>query len=168
MGIGGDCGIRKAPGGELFRGIHTLSLDSKGRLALPSKYRESLQAEADGQVVATIALDNRCLWLYPLSQWEALERQLVSYSSLNRKASHLQRLLIGHANECQLDGQGRVLLSTPLRKYANLDKNIVLVGVGGKFEIWDEETWDIRRNVWIEEMSLEDLAEPPDFSALKI
>ncbi|GAB6067064.1 division/cell wall cluster transcriptional repressor MraZ [Methylothermus subterraneus] len=152
----------------MFRGIYALTLDEKGRLAIPAKYREVLQREHDGQAVITIAIDNRCLWLYGLSQWQALERQLLSLPSVNSHVRRLQRLLIGHASECALDGQGRVLVVPPLRKYANLDKAVALVGVGGKFEIWDAQTWDIRRNVWVEETNLTELPDSLDWSALKL
>ncbi len=155
-------------GAEVFRGIYALNLDAKGRLAIPSKYRQALQTEHDGQVVITIAIDNRCLWLYALSQWETLEQQLLSLPSVNQQVRRLQRLLIGHATECQLDGQGRVLLITPLRKYANLDKTVALVGLGGKFEIWDAETWEIRRNVWVEEATMADLQDSLDLNTLQI
>lgn len=153
---------------RIFRGIYTLNLDDKGRLAIPSKYREALQAEHAGQVVITIGIDNRCLWLYPLPHWEVLEQQLLSLPSMNQQVRRLQRLLIGHASECQLDGQGRVLLTLPLRKYANLDRTVVLVGLGGKFEIWDAQAWDIRRNVWVEETSMADFQGLPDLNAVRI
>jgi MraZ protein len=152
----------------VFRGVHALNLDEKGRLAIPAKYREVLQREHAGQVVITIAIDNRCLWMYGWSQWENLEKQLLSLPAVNQQVRRLQRLLIGHASECQLDGQGRVLVIAPLRKYASLDKNVVMVGVGSKFEIWDAETWDIRRNVWVEEMNMAELQALPDLSALQL
>lgn len=154
--------------GKSFRGIHALNLDGKGRLAVPSRYRDHIQADEKGQMVVTVAIDNRCLWLYPLAKWEALEHQLLSLPTLHRNTRRLQRLLIGHACECQMDGQGRILLSAPLRKYASLDKNVVVVGVGDKFEIWDEETWDVRRNVWVEEEILENTGESPDLSDLRL
>jgi len=154
--------------GNRFRGIHSLNLDGKGRLAVPSRYRESLQTEHNGQVIVTIGIDNRCLWFYPLLHWQTLEEQLLSLPSLNKKTRRLQRLLIGHASECQLDGQGRILLSSPLRKFAGIDKNVVMIGVGEKFEIWDEESWEIRRNLWVEEEVLEDLDDLPDLNSLRI
>lgn len=152
----------------VFRGIYALNLDDKGRLAIPSKHRETLQTEHAGQVVITIGIDGRCLWLYALSQWETLEQQLLSLPSVNQQVRRLRRLLIGHATECQLDGQGRVLLTMPLRKYANLDKTVALVGLGDKFEIWDAETWEIRRNVWVEETTMADPQGSLDLSALRL
>ena len=86
---------------------------------------------------------------------------MVKLPSLNKQARRLQRLLIGHATECELDGSGRILIPPPLREFSNLDKQIVLIGQGNKFEIWDENTWNERRDVWLaeEEQELELSAE---------
>lgn len=124
----------------MFRGISPLSLDGKGRLAIPAKYRQHLQDAGGGQVVLTIDRD-RCLLLYPLPIWEEVERQLIRLSSTNKRARALKRLLLGHAEECGLDASGRILLPAPLREFAGLDKRVVLVGQGNKFEIWNEEAW---------------------------
>ena len=114
----------------------------------------------DGQMVVTVDRDH-CLLLYPLPEWEDIERKLVKLPSLNKQARRLQRLLIGHATECELDGSGRILIPPPLREFSNLDKQIVLIGQGNKFEIWDENTWNERRDVWLaeEEQELELSAE---------
>jgi len=154
--------------GNLFRGIHALNLDGKGRLAVPSRYREPIQHEHEGQVVVTIGIDNRCLWFYPLLRWQELEQQLLSLPTMHKKTRRLQRLLIGHASECLMDGQGRILLSAPLRKYAGIDKSVVMVGLGEKFEIWDEESWEVRRNVWVEEESFDETEELPDLGLLRL
>lgn len=105
----------------------------------------------DGEVVATIDYESPCLMLYPLPDWEVLERDLVKLPSLNPQARRLQRLLIGHAHDLQLDGSGRVLLPQPLRDYANLDKKIVLVGQVHRFELWDAEAWEQARTDWLDE-----------------
>lgn len=132
----------------MFRGVTTISLDAKGRMALPTRYRERLMARCDGRMVVTVDRDS-CLLLYPLPEWEEIERKLVRLPSLNAQARRLQRLLIGHATECELDGSGRILLPQPLREFANLDRRIVLIGQGNKFEIWDETTWNERRDDWL-------------------
>jgi len=108
------------------------------------------------QLVVTVDRD-KCLLVYPLPEWEEIERKLVRLPSLNKQAKRLQRLLIGHATECEMDGQGRVLLSAPLRDFAGLNKKAVLIGQGNKFELWDEEVWNARRDEWLNEESLEDL-----------
>ena len=134
----------------LFRGVNTLNLDAKGRMAMPSKYRDRLIAQSEGQLVVTVDRSDPCLLLYPLPEWEEIERKLVRLGNLNNQARRLQRLLIGHATEVELDGNGRILLPPPLREFAHLDKHIALTGQGNKFEIWDEQTWNQHRNGWLE------------------
>jgi MraZ protein len=133
----------------VFRGFNPLSLDSKGRLSMPTKYRERLVESCSGQLVITIDQDH-CLLLYPLPTWEHVEQQLIRLSSTNKRARNLKRLLLGHADECRMDSHGRILLPQPLREFAHLDKRIVLVGQGNKFEIWDEPSWNQLREEWLE------------------
>ncbi len=132
----------------MLRGVNHLTLDSKGRLAIPTRYREALARQCSGQMVVTIDRDH-CLLLYPLPDWEEIERKLVRLPSFNNQARRLQRLLIGHATECEIDGSGRILLPPPLREFAALEKNVVLIGQGNKFEIWSEDSWTTRRTEWL-------------------
>jgi MraZ protein len=137
----------------MFRGVNTLNLDNKGRLAIPARYREALQQSANGSghLVTTVnpVEHDHCLLLYPLPEWEEIERKLVKLPTLNATTRRLQRLLIGHATELELDGNGRILLPPPLREFASLDKAVVLIGQGNKFEIWDEARWNARRAEWL-------------------
>jgi len=133
----------------VFRGVSEINLDDKGRLAIPTKYRAELAECCESQLVVTVGLD-RCLLLYPLPEFEEIERKLVKLPSLNSQAKRLQRLLLGHATECELDGQGRFLVPEPLRRFATLQKKVAMVGQGNKFEIWDDETWRQARELWIE------------------
>ena len=110
-------------------------------MAMPSRYRERLLEICGGRLVVTVDPDS-CLLVYPLPEWEIIENKLVNLPSLNRRVKSMQRLLIGHATECEMDGQGRILLPTLLREYASLDKKIVIIGQGKKFEIWDEIVWN--------------------------
>jgi len=128
--------------------VTNLSLDAKGRMAVPARYRDRLQAESEGRVVVTVDRDG-CLLIYPLGEWEAIERELVKLPTLNKQARRLQRLLIGHATECEFDGQGRILVPGPLREFAGIDRRVVLIGQGNKFELWDEERWNERRAAWM-------------------
>src|SRR3990172_5986845 len=146
---------------SLFRGVSTLNLDTKGRMTMPTKYRERLEAQSNGQLIITIDPEDRCLWLYPLPVWEDIERSRDSLPSLDKGSRRMQRLLIGHATECDLDSQGRMLLPPPLREFAKLDKQIVLIGQGKKFEVWDELAWAERRNKWLNE-DMEDYRELSD------
>lgn len=129
-----------------------MSLDAKGRLAIPSRYRERLAERCDGQLVVTVD-PARCLLLYPLPDWEDIERKLVRLPSLNPQARRLQRLLVGHATELDLDGNGRVLLPTPLREFAGMERRVVMIGQGNKFELWDEAAWNEQRDGWLQESS---------------
>lgn len=143
----------------MFRGVNTLNLDAKGRMAMPSRYREKLQQHCNGQLVVTVDRDH-CLLLYPFPEWEEIERKLVRLPTLNKQARRLQRLLIGHATEVDLDGASRILLPPPLREFAELDKRVVLIGQGNKFELWNEDAWNERRDQWLNEADDDD--ELPD------
>lgn len=126
----------------MFRGASSVNIDNKGRIAIPTRYREELTDENEGQLICTIDLQQPCLLLYPLAQWEVIERKLSTLSSLDPKERRVKRLLLGHASECQLDSAGRVLIAPTLRNYANLDKTVMLVGQLNKFEIWSEAAWE--------------------------
>jgi len=132
----------------MFRGVNALNLDIKGRLAIPTRYRDEIVRLANGHMVITVDRDHSLL-LYPLPEWEEIERKLVKLPSFNAQARRLQRLLIGHATEVELDGNGRILLPPPLREFAALDKAVVMIGQGNKFEIWNETRWNERRAEWL-------------------
>ncbi|WP_413735258.1 division/cell wall cluster transcriptional repressor MraZ [Sodalis sp. RH21] len=125
----------------MFRGATLVNLDSKGRLAVPTRYREKLIEETEGLMVCTIDLHQSCLLLYPLPEWEIIEQKLSRLSSMNPAERRVQRLLLGHASECQMDGAGRLLIAQTLRLHAGLTKEVMLVGQFNKFELWDEQTW---------------------------
>jgi len=124
----------------VFRGVTQQALDAKGRLAVPAKHRDALAMNGPGHLVLT-ADPSRCLLLYPLAAWEPIQARLMSLSSFNDKIRSLQRLLVGYADDVDVDTAGRILVPPALRRYANLDKHVVLVGQGHKFELWDEAQW---------------------------
>ena len=130
----------------MFRGECSLSLDAKGRLAIPSRYRERLTEFCGGKLIVTISLLERCLVVYPYPRWQRIEDELKDLPTLDRKAQSVIHLLIGHAADCDMDSNGRVLLSQSLRKFAGLDKHIMMVGQVDKFELWDEAGWIRRRD----------------------
>ena len=138
----------------MFRGINGINIDAKGRMVVPTRYRERLQ-ESRSSVVLTIDTEERCLLLYPLIAWEEIETKLAQLPSFNPAARRIQRLLIGHATEAELDSHGRILLPPVLRDYAGLKKHAMLVGQGKKFELWDDAHWQERRSRWLEEESIE-------------
>jgi MraZ protein len=126
----------------VFQGASEVSLDAKGRLAVPTRHREPL-ASGGGAVVLTAHPDG-CLLLYPKVAWEPIGARIQALSSFNEQARWWQRLLVGFAEELELDGSGRILVSPPLRKFASLKKQVMLVGQGSHFELWDVEAWDQR------------------------
>jgi MraZ protein len=119
-------------------------------MSMPAKYRDHLQESCAGKLVLTIDRD-RCLLIYPLPAWEEVEQRLIRLSSVNPQSRALKRLLLGHAEDCQMDNHGRILLPIPLREFARLNKRIVLVGQGNKFELWDEQIWCQLRDQWLDE-----------------
>lgn len=125
----------------MFRGINAINLDPKGRIGVPARYRERLKEETDTQLVITIDTEVTCLLLYPLSEWEVIEKKIEALPSFNRVTRRIQRLLIGHATEVEMDSNGRILIPPLLREYAKLGRRVMLVGQGKKFEIWDETLW---------------------------
>ncbi|MGQ0749890.1 MAG: division/cell wall cluster transcriptional repressor MraZ [Betaproteobacteria bacterium] len=125
----------------MFRGIAQLNLDSKGRLAVPARHRDALLERCGGHLVITADAD-RCLLVYPLPDWELIQQRLEGLSNLDARVRDLQRRLIGFAVDVDMDAAGRVLISPALREYAQLDRNVVLVGQGRKFELWNKDSWD--------------------------
>lgn len=145
----------------MFRGATLVNLDSKGRLSVPTRYREQLTEAAAGQMVCTIDIHHPCLLLYTLPEWEIIEHKLSRLSSMNPAERRVQRLLLGHASECQMDNAGRLLLAPVLRQHAGLTKQVMLVGQFNKFELWDETTWyqQVREDIDAEQSSSDTLSE---------
>lgn len=125
----------------MFRGIAQLNLDSKGRLAIPARHRDALLERCGGHLVITADADH-CLLIYPLPDWELIQQKLEGLSNLDARVRELQRRLIGFAVDVDIDSAGRVLISPALRQFAQLDKNVVLVGQGKKFELWNQDNWE--------------------------
>ena len=125
----------------MFRGVTQLNLDNKGRLAVPARHRDALVARCSGHLVLTADSDC-CVLIYPLPDWEPIEQKLMSLSSFNAQIRELQRRLVGYAEDVQMDATARILVSPALRSYAHLEKNVVLVGQGNRFELWNEDNWE--------------------------
>ncbi len=124
----------------MFRGHSHLALDGKGRLAIPARYRELLQAQCAGRLIVTLD-PSSCLLLYPFPEWEPIERKLNALPSFNPVSRLMQRVLVGSASDVEIDSAGRILLPAALRERVGLDKEAVLVGQGNKFEIWSASAW---------------------------
>ncbi len=136
----------------MIRGATSLNLDSKGRLAIPTRYRDAIVSRCEGKMVVTVNnTKEHCLWLYPIDEWDKVEEKIVALPSFNSDHQKLKRFLLGYASEVDMDGSGRILLPAPLREFAMMTKSILLVGQGNKFEIWSEELWAARRSQWLQE-----------------
>ena len=150
----------------MFRGANKITLDAKGRMVMPTRYRERLQERCQGRLIITVDRD-QCLMLYPLPDWEEIERKLMRLPTLNERARRLQRLMVGHASDVELDGHGRLLLPPKLREFAHLERNVILIGQGTRFELWDEQRWDERRDEWLNAEDTDDSL-PPELGSLSL
>lgn len=121
----------------MFMGEYNHTIDAKGRLIMPSKFRESL----GDTFMVTKGLDG-CLFVYAMDEWANFEAKLKTLPLTNTKARKFTRFFLAGATTCEVDKQGRILLPASLRKHANLDKDVALVGVGSRVEIWDKDIWD--------------------------
>ncbi|TVQ36093.1 MAG: transcriptional regulator MraZ [Wenzhouxiangella sp.] len=130
----------------MFFGETAINLDAKGRMAVPTRYREDLESACANKLVLTYsAFDSGCLWLYPEPQWEQVREQVMGLSTFNASHRSLQRRLVGSATQVEPDGNGRLLLPVTLRQVAGLEKRVVMMGMGQRFEIWNENVLNQRR-----------------------
>ncbi len=141
-----------AVGIAVFRGSYQLNMDGKGRLAVPKKYRDSLEAGSGLKMVITTGEYEHCLVVYPLPEWQRIEERLRRQPDLQpeaddearARAEWACRLVIGNATECDIDSHGRLLIPPLLREHAALEKQVRMVGQTEKFELWDESKWTMR------------------------
>ncbi|MDX1626534.1 MAG: division/cell wall cluster transcriptional repressor MraZ [Wenzhouxiangellaceae bacterium] len=130
----------------MFFGETAINLDAKGRMAVPTRYREAIEEACENRLVLTYsAFDAGCLWLYPHPEWERVRDQVMALSTFNASHRSLQRRLVGSATMLEPDGSARLLLPQTLREVAGLEKKIVLMGMGARFEIWNETVLHQRR-----------------------
>ena len=127
-------------GGVVFQGASQVNLDAKGRMAVPTRIRDPLTQGGTVKLVLT-AHPEGCLLLYPAPGWEPVRAQVMAFPSLNRELSLWKRLLVGFAEETELDGAGRLLVSPELRDFAHITRPVMLVGQGSNYEIWDLDGW---------------------------
>lgn len=125
----------------MFQGAAHLTLDAKGRLAVPTRHRESLSEKSAGKLVLT-AHPHGCLLLYPQPAWAPIRAQIMTFSSFDKQASLWKRLLVGFAQDMELDATGRLLVAPELRNFAGLEKDVMLVGQGSHFELWSLNAWE--------------------------
>lgn len=126
----------------MFKGHFINSINEKGRLSIPSKFRDVLSGWETDYLVVTKGLD-QCLTAYAPEEWERMEKKAANLSAIRRADIVYKRHVMGSAEECQIDAQGRILVPSTLRDYAGLKKKCLCVGVIDRFEIWDVETYDL-------------------------
>ena len=147
----------------MFQGSTGLNLDAKGRLAVPTRHRDLLQADADKKLVLTAHPDG-CLLLYPASAWAPIGKKIMDFPGFDSKLGLWKRLLVGYAEDMELDGAGRLLISPTLRKYASLEKQIMFVGQGTHFELWNEAIWHAK----LDQIATEPGQLPPSLESLAL
>ena len=148
----------------MFQGATALSLDAKGRLAIPARHREALVAASAGRLVLT-AHPHRCLLLYPEAAWLPIRDKVLAASSLNPQSAAIKRLLVGNAREESVDSVGRLLVAPELRQFALLEKQVWLVGQGSHFEIWSDASWQKQLEIFT---GMGDQLLPPDLEGLAL
>lgn len=127
----------------MFMGEYNHTIDAKGRLIVPAKFREIL----GDNFIVTKGLDG-CLFVYPNDEWTRFEEKLKSLPLTNKNARQFTRFFLAGAAACEVDKQGRILLPQVLREFASLEKDVVLVGVASRIEIWNRERWDESMNTY--------------------
>lgn len=152
----------------LFRGFNKISIDNKGRLAVPSRYRDLISVQAENSLVITLNPLDRSLWLYPLPEWDVIEDKLASLSDFDKQSRRTKQMMRGYATDCQLDSQSRILIPKELRSYADLTKQAVILGQGNKFEIWNEKAWEAQRDEWLETVGDDSQSTPESLQSLSL
>jgi MraZ protein len=137
---------------RMFRGLSSISVDAKGRLAIPARFRDALNSLPGPELILTLNPWDRALWLYPASEWEQIERKLSALSDFDKHSRRTKQIMRGYATDCVCDGQGRVLLPLELRQLAGIDRQVALLGQGNKCEIWDAATWQAERDNWLSDL----------------
>lgn len=126
----------------MFRGSSDQTMDPKGRITIPSRFREVLRAGSGGADAMMLTRLEGCVYGFTLDEWEKFERRILTNADTSDKMRWLRRYVVGSAFECTCDKQGRVLIPPTLRIHAALEKEIVLVGLLDHFEVWSRENWD--------------------------
>lgn len=138
----------------MFRGSSPVTIDDKGRFAIPATYRQPLRDACGGQMIATVHWDG-CLLIYPQPRFQQFEQKLMARGGLDPKVRKIQRFLVGNARDLEMDKQGRLSLPAPLRDYASIEGRAVLMGMVDYFELWPEEAWRAHNEASREELAAE-------------
>jgi len=151
----------------MFRGLNKICLDTKGRITFPVRYKESFSLLSSNLLICTIDQDH-CLLLYPFKYWEQIEKQIIELPTLNPTSRRLQRLMVGHAAELEMDSNGRILIPKELRTFAKLRKQVMLVGQGKKFELWNYDDWNKGREKWLSTKDVDLSNSPSELGTLSL
>jgi MraZ protein len=130
----------------MFRGLHEYTIDQKGRVSLPVRFREVLSAQNDERLIITTSIDP-CLVAYPMAEWQAFEERLSKLPQFDPNVLKLKRLYVAGATECPVDKQGRLMIPPELREYAGLEKDLIFAGMVKTVEIWSKERWQQNRDL---------------------
>ncbi|MGE5385933.1 MAG: division/cell wall cluster transcriptional repressor MraZ [Betaproteobacteria bacterium] len=149
----------------MFEGAAQLSLDAKGRLAIPARHREPLLAAAAGALVLT-ANPQGCLLLYPQADWLPIRDKILKAPSFDARSAALKRVLVGNARTEELDSAGRLLVAPELREFAKFEKTVWLVGMGSHFEIWSDAGWKRQHEVAFDALTSD--VSPPGFEEISL
>ncbi|MBL4583302.1 MAG: division/cell wall cluster transcriptional repressor MraZ [Pseudomonadales bacterium] len=152
----------------MFTGSTALVVDDKGRLAVPTRQRAPLLDACEGKLVITVDTHEKCLRVYPAEEWQAVAAQLVKLSDFKSATRNLKRLLLGNAEEVEMDRNGRILVSAYLRNFAGIKKNAVLVGMVNRFDLWDGDHLQSRSGDWTAEGSQGGFDDCDDLSELEL
>lgn len=125
----------------VFQGASAISLDAKGRLAVPMRYRDSIAAQGEGRIVLT-AHPHRCLLLYPRPAWDPIAEKIMALPGFDPNVAAMQQLLVGHADELEMDSAGRILISPTLRRLSGIGREVMMFGQGTHFKLWNPEAWE--------------------------
>jgi len=141
----------------LFRGANSINLDSKGRIAIPAKYRDDILSSCHSHMIITCDPYDNCLLIFTLQHWEATEASLQSLSNSKPLHRRLKRIMLAHATEVDMDSSGRLLIPGVLRERANLNKEVMLIGQGKTFQLWNEVEWNRLTQEDLEVLSSDEL-----------
>lgn len=152
----------------MYRGVNQLKVDGKGRIALPTRYREELIERCGASMVVTVNnTSDHCLWMYPLDEWERVEKKINELSSFQPQHVKLKRFFVGYATDVEMDKTGRILLPPTLREFARIDKEAYFNGQGNKFEIWSAKDWMVSNEGWLDHPD-DDAGPTPEMEVLQL
>lgn len=138
----------------MFRGSDAITIDEKGRFAIPARYRQTLRDACAGQMVVTAHHKDPCLLIYTLPRWREFEERLLSRGGFNPEIREMQRMFMSRARDIEMDKQGRLLLPQLLKEKLNAQGKAVLIGMGQTFELWDEATWEAEDSRIVDAMAV--------------